>query len=591
MRFNEFKITEATLQSSSTSSWPGYIKNLIDAENIGLGPQGERASGLELTANSKSILRDLLGQIDSADGKVSRDFAKTIENTELSFTDGTVAPIKFIHKSKEIKGGKNSSGKEKKPWNEGEVSETILGAALYARFISKNNINQDDVLSALKDFTKNPVPGGFRISDSKRNGENPIDMIALNKALNNNIISEFVNNRAELKTQFPEGVKSLENKLAAAADYVNKSTKVIKALEESDASPELPIIIKTDGVGDQKGTKADLQIEIGQWKQLLSLKVNDIKQFGQESGSSGLVVSSFFQRFIPNLNLSDLYMVNGEPLPWTPQTGQGWPDTKDKRSATQLKKNGLWEAALEQIYKLTGQAYQRAAELLENTLATDEGSSEIIKNLYNGIIHHVQGDAQFQTVVILNPDSKTAWKELEFGVELEQALSHYKFEVEVEIGRRGGNNHKLRIYGTPVTPEAQVAAQTKIKTDADAKKAKKKADSGQFSKNTGREMLIQLRSYQQDSGNMRNAVEMGPLLKNLTEVQKIEDVANDEPDQQISDSPSSQIPPSNIVPPENPAIASKELLHPEAETNTVSDEEEVERIKKLAGIKNAGSPK
>jgi hypothetical protein len=37
-------------------------------------------------------------------------------------------------------------------------------------------------------------------------------------------------------------------------------------------------------------------------------------------------------------------------------------------------------------------------------------------------------------------------------------------------------------------------------------------------------MLLQLRSYQQESGNMRNPVEMGPLLKSLTEVQKIEDL-------------------------------------------------------------------
>lgn len=379
MRFSEFKLSEATLQRTSTTSWPTYLANLINSTNIAVGPQGERMSGLSVTPGDKAKLRALLKQIEGT--KIDRQLAAQIEEMPITFNgpEGkVVVPLKHIHKSAEIKGGANASGSEKKPWNEGEVAETILGAALFARFSSKGDVSAKDVWAALREFVKNPVPGGFRVSGKKRNKKSPIEMTALNKPLNNQIVDGLVNNRAELEKQFPKGIQALEDKVAACAAYVNESSKVQKALEEADANPGAPITIKTDGVGDQKGTKADLQIEIGQWKQLLSLKVNDVKQFGQESGSSGAVVTSFFQRFIPDLDLSDLYMSGGEPIPWTPETGEGWPDMDNAKAVKKLKADNLWDAALDQVYRLTGMAYQKAAAHLQEKLSTEEGAAEVI---------------------------------------------------------------------------------------------------------------------------------------------------------------------------------------------------------------------
>lgn len=525
MRFSEFKLlTESTLQRTSTTSWPGYLDNLLTAKNIGVGPQGEKVSGQQLDTKSKSLIKSLIAGFKSAENKIQ--FAKQIEETVVKLMPSKMeVPIKYLHKSAEIKGAAAESGKEKKPWNEGEVAETILGAALYARFISKKKVVADDVWAALRLFTNNVIPGGFEIAGTKRNKQSPITMTAINKPLNNQVIDNLIHKRAGLKKQYPEGVAALEDKVTACAAYVNESSKVIQALEEADSNPGAPITIKTDGVGDQKGTKADLQINVGSWKQLLSLKVNDVKQFGQDSGSSGAVITTFFQRFIPDLDFSALYMRNGEPISWTPETGEGWPDMDNKKAVKQLKADGLWDAALDQVYKLTGIAYQKAAAHLQEKLTTPEGSADVITNFYKGIMHHAQGNAQFQTLVILNPDSKTAWKELEFGPSLEEALSNYKLGVTVEVASgRGEGNHKLRVYGKPISPEAVVAAQSNIDSEADAKKAKKKVATGQVPMYAGSEMLFQLRSYQQESGNMRNPVEMGPLLKNITEVQKIADI-------------------------------------------------------------------
>jgi hypothetical protein len=603
MRFSEFKLLEATLQRTSTTSWPGYLENLVKSTDIGLGPQGERGAGLELNDKSKTMLKSIIKKIEKAGGKLDIETARAIEEMEVTFTNGQKSPIKYIHKSAEIKGGTNASGTEKKPWNEGEVAETILGAALYARFISRTDVSEKDVWDALRVFTNNVIPGGFRVSGTKRNKKSPIDMTAINKPLNNQVIDSLIHKRAEISKQFPEGIQALEDKIAACANYVNESNKVLKALEEADANPGAPITIKTDGVGDQKGTKADLQIEIGQWKQLLSLKVNDIKQFGQESGSSGAVVTSFFQRFIPDLDLSGLYMSNGEPIPWTPESGEGWPDMDNKKAVKQLKLDNLWDAALDQVYKLTGMAYQKAAAHLQEKLTTPEGSADVVTNLYNGIIHHVQGNAQFQTLVILNPSAKVAWKELEFGPSLAQALGHYTLSVDVEVGQRGGGNHKLRIYGTPATPESQVAAHTKITSKADAVKAKKKADAGQIEGATGKQLLFQLRSYQQESGNMRNPVEMGPLLKDLTEVQKIEDLPDETSIEQTAQVPqatqgqpattnSATAPASETPPAEEPAPqgvpSGMQTIEPAPQAGSTQEEptdyKELNRIKKNAGI-------
>ena len=601
MRFIEFKLTESTLQRTSSTSWPAYLKNLLTAKDIGIGPQGEKLSGQHLDSNSKDLIKSLIKGFASAENKIQ--FAQQIEETVVTLLPSKKeVPLKYLHKSVEIKGSDAESGKEKKPWNEGEVAETILGAALYARFFSKKKIGADEVWAALRMFTNNVVPGGFEIVGTKRNKKSPIAMRAINKPLNNLVIDKLIHNRAELKKQYPEGVEALEAKVVACAAYVNESSKVLQALEQADSNPGAPINIKTDGVGDQKGTKADLQIDIGNWQQLLSLKVNDIKQFGQDSGSSGAIITTFFQRFIPDLDLSDLYMRGGEPIPWTPETGEGWPDMDNKKAVKQLKLDGLWDAALDQVYRLTGMAYQKAAANLQDKLATPEGSAEVITNFYKGIIHHAQGNAQFQTLVILNPDSKTAWKELEFGPSLEQALGNYKIDVTVEIGARGAGNHKLRVYGKAVTPEAVVASQTNIDSEVDAKKAKKKADSGKVPLRSGSEMLFQLRSYQQESGSMRNPVEMGGLLKNITEVQKIEDLpelSTGEPVQQPQAQPQQTVEPVQQAQPQAQPQQTVEPVQqgtPSGMSNIApvtqqvdpedaySTRDELDRVRKNAGI-------
>ena len=607
MRFNEFIrpiLAESTLQKSSTSSWPTYLTNLLTAKDIGVGAQGERLAGQHLDNRSKQTVKELLKLLkdNSETGELtSRELVASIENTVVKLLpEKLVVPIKWIHKSAEIKGGKSEAGSEKKPWNEGEVAETILGAALYARFMSKENISGSDVLTALEEFVNNPVTGGFVVTDGSRDEQSPIQMTALNKPGNNEVIVQYITNKNDLYSKFPKGVDGLDSKVEACAAYVNQSSKVLKALEEADTYPGNAIIIKTDGVTEQKGTKADLEISVGKYKQLLSLKVNDIKQFGQDSGSSGTIVSTFFKRFIPDLNISSLYMENGMPKPWSPETGEGWPDMGNRKSTAALKQDNLWEAAVDQVYKLTGQAYQMATDLLQEKINNPASAEQVIVDIYNGIIHHAQGGNADQTLVILNPDTKTAWKELEFGPALQQALANYRLEVSVKIAPPGTDeNHRLRVFGRPLTTVAGAAAASNIDTPEKAKKVKKAIDADKpVREKMDPEMLFQLRSYIQESGNMRNPVEMGPLLKSLTEVQQIQNVAttptvqepkaaqqapaSDQSTQAVATEPAAKGVPSGAtsIAPMGTTIGQQDT---ETDTDPTADKE-LARVKKNAGI-------
>jgi hypothetical protein len=550
MRFIEFKTSfvESTLQKTSTKSWVSYLENLINSKNIGIGPQGEKHSGLELSDSSKSDIRKLINDFQKAENK--KEIANEIENTKVTFTNKLETYIKFIHKSAEIKGGNAFSGKEKKPWNEGEVAETILGAALFARFTNKGPIDEDQVREALKEFVKSPVEGGFKVNGD-RNQQNPIEMTAKNKMGNNAVIIEYVNNYDDLESKYPQGVAGLNGKVKSCAAYVNESDKVREALEKADSNAGNLILIKTDGVGDQKGTKADLQIQIGQFTQLLSLKVNDIKQFGQESGSSWQVITSFFQRFVPDLDIASLYQKEGQLIPWNPETGEGWPDIANRKTANEYKQAGLLDQAIDQAYKLIGEAYSLAEAHINDKLSTAEGAAEIINGVYNGIIHHAQGNNQDQTLVILDPSTKLAWKELEFGPKLLEALQNYRLEVSARIAPPGSDsNHRLRVFGRPLTSVAKVAAATDIDTSKEAEKVKKALDSNKpMREKSDPEMLFQLRSYVQESGAFRNPIEMGDLLKDITEVQKIQDaeVSVDNTDQVDTGKVQNQEVPINII--------------------------------------------
>lgn len=510
MRAREF-LKEAILAKTSSTSWKGYLTNMLTASEIAIGEKGEKDSGLQLKPSAKQEIKKLLAALETSDPV---KLSSTIENTVLDFAGGKSYAIKYIHKSPEIKSGANDAegSSDKKYWNEGEVAETFLGAALFARFQSKDAITTDNVKQVVKKFK--PTPEGF--TASAKRGSDPVQMIAFNKPQNNQVVMEYFGNYEEFAAKFPSGVKGLNTLLNASVAYVNESVKVQEAIDKADSNPERDeIVIKTDGVSDQKGTKADLSLKIGGVERLLSLKANAVKQFGQDTGMTPEVITTFFKRFLPDLQL---------------KTNPNWPNMSRSANIARKKSGEGMQAVAQEVYGYIGDAFQAAGSQLSSKLANKNLAAKFVEDMYNGIIHHAQGGGEGQTLVILNPGGKKSWQELEFGPTLKESLKSFRLEAKISrAGIAGENNHMLQIFGRAADSKAAIAMSTNIDTAADAKQAvvsiaKKKP------KPVDPEMLIQLRSYVQEAGpTIRNIVEMGPLLKTITEVQKINDLDGETP--------------------------------------------------------------
>jgi hypothetical protein len=94
MRFIEFKLTESTLQRTSSTSWPGYLKNLLTAKDIGIGPQGEKLSGQHLDSNSKDLIKSLINLRDTGNSVIVVEHDKEmIEQADYVLDIGPKAGI------------------------------------------------------------------------------------------------------------------------------------------------------------------------------------------------------------------------------------------------------------------------------------------------------------------------------------------------------------------------------------------------------------------------------------------------------------------------------------------------------------------
>jgi hypothetical protein len=512
MRAFEF-LKETILQGSSTASVLGYLNNMLKVDSLAIGKDGEKASGLKLTDGSRTKITALITGFKA--GTVSKN---DVMDTKLDFDNGSTYYIKAIHKSPDIKapGAAGDSGTDSdsdatqggatKFWNDGEVSETFLGAALFVRFSSQGPVTVDAVKEAIKSFKV--IPGGFAAS-ATRNGVDPIEMVALNKPQNNQVITDYVSNYNELSSKFPKGIKGLDVLIKAGVAYVNESSKVEEAIAKADNNQDKDrIAIKTDGVSDQKGTKADLKFSIGNDEQLLSLKANAVKQFGQDTGATPEVIKTFFSRFLPDLAVT---------------TNANWPEMSMQKTKERKKAGEDLQAIAKEIYSYIGEVYKQASNALQSKISNPDTAASIVQDLYDGITYHAQGKEANQTLVVLNPGGKKAWQELSFGPSLKEALQSFRLESKLLVSGEGSDNHILQIFGRGIDTVAAVAQAQNIETPKDAEAAAKTVATKKSRVKSDPEMLIQLRSYVQEAGpTIRNIVEMGPLLKTITEVQKIE---------------------------------------------------------------------
>jgi len=168
--------------------------------------------------------------------------------------------------------------------NYGDMGEAILGAAIAARFMYKNrNITTAQVFGVLYALPPGAAIPGKRgmqtTKDFKSANENPKVMDDVNFYLS---LSEVNMTTVQNRTN----KKLFEPYAASAVRYANSTNvrKWSKLLYENNRYDKIEVV--SDGLGGQRSTKVDVYVKVdGKPVDIkVSLKVGDVKQFGQVSG-------------------------------------------------------------------------------------------------------------------------------------------------------------------------------------------------------------------------------------------------------------------------------------------------------------------
>ena len=362
-------------------------------------------------------------------------------------------PTGDIFKTSEMKGSK-------KPFNSGDVGEAFLGAACTAKFEKLGEeITEADVLSVLKRLSVKEEGKNKRgILTSTANNDNLEYILVLNQTSFGALYQSVQSGK------LPPEMIGLNR---SAVKWANKSGAVKEAIQLAlDDENKNTIVINSDGVSDQKGTKADLFLNLDDKTiNLISAKAGDVKQFGQVPGNSYEKVQTFFKSIF-GVNISDKYIeqMNGS------DANHNYPIFKE-------------------VYKDV--ADELANELAGNTIA----EVKFIERLYNGISYHASlNDPKVSMVILKASPNSPGFKELNFGQELKDAMEQFDLQVKYQA-----DPPKIGIYGRPIGSDA--IEETNL---------------------VGNSLLIQVRTNlkgDSSKGYIRSLIEMGGLLKAIAAVE------------------------------------------------------------------------
>lgn len=391
---------------------------------------------------------------------------------KIKGSDQTIG-IGKLFKSADLSSGKG--------FNTGDVAEGVLGAAVTAKFIKRGRlITEKDIANVIAGFSS--------IEEIKSNKKGVITA----KADNDQITFRLVLNKTSFEALYNAATKDnyapeMKGLFKSGVEYANTDDDVREAISKvvDDTNPN-EVSVNSDGVADQKGTKADLFLNIdGDVINLLSLKAGDVKQFGQGSGYSYDKLKEFFDTTF-GINVDSRLIKRAE------QSGSNQTSYADTMTGG-AKENF-------EIIKLI---YKDVVDEINDELAGNTNAEVVfLQRMYNGIFFHAtRNDPNVSMVIMKATPNAPGFAKLTFGEELRLAMEQFDLKVKMQE-----NPPKIQIYGIPVGQEAK--------------------------KLTGADMLLQIRSNLKGDtaeGYVRNIVEMGGLLKSIAKVEQIVDTDPEEP--------------------------------------------------------------
>ena len=488
MRFQEFKtvLTEASLAFGEIrKDYGGYVAGLADkirgGKELMVDPAYHNKYGETVVVEpqeAERLVKTFFGDIlpdDHANMNVIGDrnlvvppdeaAAKNIR-LKIKGSDQTIG-TGALFKSSDLKGGKG--------FNTGDVAEGVLGAAVAAKFIKRGGlITEKDIANVIKGFSS--VEEVVNQKTGKKTSNKRGSMAA--KAANDQITFTLVLNKTSFDALYESATKDkfapeMKGLFLSGVQYANEDEDVRNAISQVVDDPNAnEVVVNSDGVADQTGTKADLFLNIdGDVINLLSLKAGDVKQFGQASGYSYEKMQEFFETTF-GIKVSDSYI----------EQMQG--GARENFETIKL------------IYK--DMFNQIQSEIAGNT----NQEVTFLHRLYNGIFYNAtRNDPNVSMVIMKATPNAPGFAKLTFGEELREAMEQFDLQIKMQE-----NPPKIQIYGVPVGAEAKSLA--------------------------GSDMLLQIRSNLKGDtaeGYVRNIVEMGGLLKKIAKVEQMVDADPEEP--------------------------------------------------------------
>jgi hypothetical protein len=437
-----------------------------------------------------------------------------------------------IYKDEKIKG-------EIKP-NMGNVSEALLGCAVAAKFVKGGGtVNEKDLADMGRQIAQNG--GVIQAKAGKDTLEFKVSIPFMDKKAFYAWLGEGRKTLQDYKVP-KESIELIERRAKIAVEYANTSKRVagaVKAAQDDPRNNKVDVISDGGEKENQSTTKVDLKILIDgkqSAKRLLSVKAGDVAQFGQVVGANFEHVTEFFGSF--NVSLSPGIKKYFYEI------------AKGARGSSEEKQHNFDNGMLA--------AYQDAAKQLKAKVKTDQAG--LVEDVYQGLLQHLTRKEEGVEMVILDPDDKKAFRELNFGPEFEKAMRQLQLVV---VENMEGKAHIISIYGYPIGSIA------KKFVPAGRKDASNK--------------LVDLKSQFKD-GTVRNMTAMGGLLKDISDIANYIEKQDDQ--QPVAPATNKIAPPDSVATP-TPTV---KTLAPQRTLATASQTmpptpDELDQIKRNAGLK------
>lgn len=314
----------------------------------------------------------------------------------LMTRDGRYVALGKITKTAEFK-------EKKAPYvTIGDISEISLAVAVYARFHKQGErISKKDFMIAGRDISVGP---GKRMSATGIMVSNIKWPVGKQDVLHFRSVLSYLSMKyfADVCSGDVEPDRKTQIVIDSCIKFANEADMVSKAIDFCrDHKQSNRIDITCDGVSDQRGTKADLHLNIdGKPVNLLSLKV-DQSQLGQASGHDFQKQVDFFK---------DLFGV--DITRYQPTWGTTYQDHYFCIA-------NVWEQITDNIIqKVSGDNTQR--------------EMQIIRSIVNGIIKYSGGHQNDDTIIVkltAKPSGK-AYQILRIDQKLHDALDQVNLVVE-----------------------------------------------------------------------------------------------------------------------------------------------------------------